>query len=115
MFELTWLLGLLIELDIKVDVPVDVFSESKSALQIAANPVVHERTKYIKIGHHFIKEKIQQAKVKARYISTRDQPVDLLTKGLSKAQHQYLNSKSGVLNIFRAPNLRESVDRRNVT
>lgn len=52
--ELVWLAGLLKELHCPVVNPILVFTESKSAIQIAENPVFHERTKYIEIDCHFI-------------------------------------------------------------
>ncbi|XP_047265972.1 uncharacterized mitochondrial protein AtMg00810-like [Capsicum annuum] len=57
--ELTWLLGILKEIGVEVMQLVKVFNDSKSALQIATNPVCHERTKHIEIDCHFIREKIQ--------------------------------------------------------
>lgn len=107
MAELIWLLGLLTELEVKITFPVDIFSDSKSALQMAANPVFHERTKHIEIDCHFIGKKSNKARSKLQYIPIKEQPADLLTKGSTKTQHQYLSSKLGVLNIYRVPNWRE--------
>lgn len=45
------------ELKIKLELPVRLFCDSKAALQIAANPIYHERTKHIEIDCHFIREK----------------------------------------------------------
>ncbi|XP_019225026.1 PREDICTED: uncharacterized protein LOC109206644 [Nicotiana attenuata] len=55
--ELVWIIGLLKELGAQVEVPVELHCDSKTALQIAANPVYHERTKHIEIDCHFIREK----------------------------------------------------------
>ena len=107
--ELVWLLGLLKEVGTKVQVPVQVYSDSKAAIQIAANPVYHERTKHIEIDCHFIIEKLQKGLIKVEYISTKEQPADVLTKGLSRLQHEHLLSKLGVLNIFAPPSLKGSV------
>jgi len=45
--ELVWLNGLLKELRMDVQLPMKLFCENKAGLQIAANPMYHERTKYI--------------------------------------------------------------------
>jgi len=78
--ELVWLLGLLKEVRAEVQLLVQVYSDSKAAIQIAANPVYHERTKHIEIDCHFIRETLQQGLITMSYISTRDQPADVLTK-----------------------------------
>jgi len=106
--ELVWLVGMLKELKAEVQLPVQVYSDSKSAILLASNPVYHERTKHIEIDCHFIREKLQEGLIKITYISTHNQPADLLTKGLSRPQHDCLLSKLGVLNIFTPPSLRGS-------
>ncbi|XP_049397189.1 uncharacterized protein LOC125861305 [Solanum stenotomum] len=106
--ELVWLLGMLKEVGVEVQLPVQVYSDSQAAIQIAANPVYHERTKHIEIDCHFIREMIQQGLIKVDYIPTQEQPADVLTKGLSRLQHEYLLSKLGVLNIFVPPSLNGS-------
>ena len=55
--ELIWMIGLLKEVDFQIKLPVDIYSDSKVAMQIAANTVYHERTKHIEIDCHFIREK----------------------------------------------------------
>jgi len=109
--ELVWLVGLLRSLDVEITLPVNIYSDSKSAIQLAANPVYHERTKHIEIDCHFIREKLQQGLINISYIPTQSQPADVLTKGLNRVQHELLLSKLGVLNIFAPPSLRGSVDR----
>lgn len=86
--ELVWIVGLMKELKINVPFPINVYSDSKAALQIAANPVYHERTKHIEIDCHFITEKIIQGLISTNYISARKQPADVLTKSLPRVQHE---------------------------
>ncbi|XP_015168013.1 uncharacterized mitochondrial protein AtMg00810-like [Solanum tuberosum] len=91
--EVVWLVGLFKELGVQVRLPVHIHSDSKSAIQIAANPVFHERTKHIDIDCHFIREKVQMGIVQPVYLNTTEQPADLLTKGLTCLQHSYLLTK----------------------
>jgi len=107
--EVIWMTGLFKELGVNVKLPVTLFSDSKSALQIAANPVFHERTKHIDIDCHFTREKIQEGLIVTAHLSSSEQPADLFTKGLGRASHTYLMSKLGMKNVFIAPSLKGSV------
>ncbi|PHT67465.1 hypothetical protein T459_26952 [Capsicum annuum] len=93
--ELTWLVGLFQELRVHVTLPVLVFSDSNSVIQLDNNPVFYERTKHIEIDCHFIRDKIKDGLIKALYVQFSYQLADLLTKGLSLAQHTHLLSKLG--------------------
>ncbi|XP_019224768.1 PREDICTED: uncharacterized protein LOC109206397 [Nicotiana attenuata] len=107
--EIVWLIGLLGELDVKVQLPVALYCDSKAAIQIAANPIFHERMKHIDIGH-FIREKIKAGIIKTTHVNTKEQIADILTKGLGRTQHQYLLCKLGVKNIFLLSSLRGSIE-----
>ncbi|XP_019267575.1 PREDICTED: uncharacterized protein LOC109244869 [Nicotiana attenuata] len=72
----------------------------KSTIQIAANLGFHECTKHIDINYHFIREKVQQGLVSTLYLSSAEQQADMLTKGLTKAQHSYLVSNLGMKSSF---------------
>lgn len=64
MKEIIWLLGLLQELGVPILQPVTVLSANKAALQIAANPIFHERTKHIEIESLFSRDKIKDRIIK---------------------------------------------------
>ena len=98
--EITWLLGLFKKLGVDVQLPITIFSDSKSTIQLAANPVLHERTKHIEIDCHFIRDKIKAGEVNTAYVHTQQQLADILTKGLSQAQHVHLLGKLGVINVM---------------
>lgn len=112
--ELSWLTGLFKELEVLVVQPVDLYCDSKAAIQIAVNPIFHERTKHIDIDCHFVREKLQEGLIRTHHINTKEQPADVFTKGLGKAQHHHLLSKLGVKNVFLPSSLRGSVDPNDV-
>ncbi|GKA00332.1 ribonuclease H-like domain-containing protein [Tanacetum coccineum] len=56
-YEIIWIQKLLFNLKTKVTLPVNLFCDNKSALQLAANPIFHERSKHFEIDVHFIREK----------------------------------------------------------
>ena len=93
-------MGLFTELGVEIQMPILVFSDSKSAIQLAANSVFHERMKHIEIVCHFIRDKIKAKVIDTVHVHTQQQLADLLTKGLSQAQHLYLMGKLSVLNIL---------------
>ncbi|KAE8700094.1 vinorine synthase-like [Hibiscus syriacus] len=97
--ELTWLNGLANELGLERKYPVRLHCDNKAALQIAANPVYHERTKHIEIDCHFVREKIQKGLIKTDFVSSSEQLADIFTKALGVQQHEYLVSKLGVKDV----------------
>ncbi len=54
--EICWLRGVLSELGFNTDEPTKVFMDSKSAIDLANNPVHHKRLKHIAIKYHWIRE-----------------------------------------------------------
>jgi len=111
--EIVWIVGLFEELGVKITLPVPLYSNNTSALQIAANPVFHERTKHIDIDCHFVREKIQEGLIVTAYLPSSEQPADVFTKALGRDPHTYLVSKLGMKNIFIAPSLKEGVKELN--
>lgn len=98
--ELMWLKGIASELKVRIDEPIKIFSDSKSAIQIAKNPVYHDRTKHIEIDCHFIREAIQKKLVETIYVPTTEQLADMLTKALGRQQFEYLLCKLGMINLY---------------
>ena len=55
--ELLWIRRLLTELGFKPEKPIELHCDNKSAIDIAHNPVQHDRTKHVEVDRHFINEK----------------------------------------------------------
>ena len=56
--ELLWLRSLLKSLGFKQEWSMPLHCDNTTAVEIAYNPVQHDRTKYVEIDRHFIKEKL---------------------------------------------------------
>ncbi|GJY46679.1 ribonuclease H-like domain-containing protein [Tanacetum coccineum] len=98
--EIMWLINLLGDLCIKRQLPVNLYSDSSSAIQIAANPVFHERTKHFEVDVHFIREKVQDGVINTIKVDSADQTADILTKGLGTSQHMKLCNQLNLVNMF---------------
>ena len=72
---------------------------SKSALALAKNPVFHKRSKHIRVRYHFIRGCFEEGSIKASYINTKDQLVDLLTKPLGRIKFFELCSRIGMVQL----------------
>jgi hypothetical protein len=74
--------NLLEELKILKTSCVNVWCDNKSAINIANNPVQHDRAKHVEIDIFVIKEKLDSGIIKIEYVSSGQQIADHLTKGL---------------------------------
>ncbi len=63
--------------------PLRMFSDNKSAIDMARNDTHHSRSKHIDIRHHFIREKVQAGAIVLQWVSTEQQLADIFTKPLS--------------------------------
>lgn len=100
--ELMWLRRLLADLSLSHSQPMLLHCDNQSALRIAANPVLHERTKHIEIDCHFIHEHLQSGTIATQYVSTQFQLADILTKALGRDRFHFLLRKLGIQD-FHAP------------
>ncbi|WVZ54330.1 LOW QUALITY PROTEIN: hypothetical protein U9M48_005142 [Paspalum notatum var. saurae] len=92
-----WLARLLGDLLGRDTDAVELRVDSKSALALAKNPVFHERSKHIRVRYHFIRDCWEEGSIKARYINTKDQLADLLTKPLGRIKFLELRSRTGMV------------------
>ncbi|GKF00708.1 ribonuclease H-like domain-containing protein, partial [Tanacetum coccineum] len=61
--EVLWLTHLLSDLGVEGLLPVTLYCDSTSAIQIAANPVFHEKTKHFEIDVHLVREKVSSGTI----------------------------------------------------
>jgi histone deacetylase 1/2 len=80
--ELIWVEALLHELGVKLTEMTCLWRYNLGATYLSTNPVFHARTKHIEIDYHFVRERVASNHLAIKFISTRDQLADGLTKAL---------------------------------
>ena len=96
--EAVWLRGLLEDLGYAQD-SVDVHCDSQSAIHLAENQVIHGRTKHIKVKFHKIRQLVEEGDINLLKIGTKDNPADMLTKGVPLDKFKHCLDLIGVCSI----------------
>ena len=60
-----------------------IMCDNTSAINLSKNPVLHSRTKYIEIRHHFLRDHVQRGDIALEFICTEKQLADIFTKPLA--------------------------------
>ena len=101
--ELLWIKYVLKGLRIESTKPMNLFCDNKAAIQIAQNPVQHDRTKHVEIDRHFIKEKLDQKIIQFPFVKSESQLADVLTKAVSGKVFHEMIGKLGMIDIYAPP------------
>ncbi|RVW39001.1 putative mitochondrial protein [Vitis vinifera] len=67
--------------------------DNTSAIQIATNPIFHERTKHIEVDCHSIRDILESWVISLPHISSDLQVSNVFTKALTRQRHQFLVGK----------------------
>ncbi|KAF3621213.1 hypothetical protein FXO37_32912 [Capsicum annuum] len=97
--EIVWLCGLLAEIGFPQSNPTPLDADNTSAIQIATNPVYHERTKHIEVDCHYIREAIDKGVITLPHVSSDLQIADAFTKSMARRRHQFLVGKLMLLDL----------------
>ena len=89
------------DLKISMSLLMKIYCDNKVVIPIAHNPILHDRTKYIEVDKHFIKEKIENVLICVSYVPSAQQVANILTKGLHKGQFELLVNKLAMEDIYK--------------
>ncbi len=96
--EALWLGNLHKELNPKSNEPFILYEDNQSSIKIASNNIFSNRTKHIDVKYHFIRDLVNNKKIKLLYCPTNIMIADALTKGLLKVKFNQLRKLMGILN-----------------
>ncbi|GJP63816.1 hypothetical protein CLOP_g20858 [Closterium sp. NIES-67] len=97
--EGVWLRRLLNEMDINMEGPITIKSDSQSAIALAQNDNWHGRTKHMDVKYHWVREQLQKKAFVFEHVGTKEQPADFLTKVLPKENFEHCKELVGMRNI----------------
>jgi len=87
-----------LKLEIPINIPV-IMEDNTGAIKLSHNAEFHKRTKHIDIKYHFIRELVENNKIRIIYINTKNQLADPLTKLITGPRLAAWKDKIG-LEIF---------------
>ena len=98
--ELLWIKHVLHELGVDYGSSMSLYCDNKAAIEIAHNPVQHDRTKHVEVDRHFIKENLDRKIIQFPFIRSEDQLADVLTKAVSGRVFHGAINKLGMIDIY---------------
>jgi hypothetical protein len=95
--EAIWLRKLLTSLfDLEMEATT-ILCDNQSCIKMTENLVFRDKSKYIEIRYHYIRDMVQRGALKLLYVSTDEQVADVLTKPLSRVKFVHFQDKLGIV------------------
>ena len=98
--KLLWIKLLLSDLGIDQTDSIRLYCDYKAAINIAHNPVQHDKTKHVEIDCHFIKEKLTSGTICTPFVQAGEQLADILSKGVGSTPFHNILGNLGMRDIF---------------
>ena len=86
--ELVYVRELLVDLRVEIASPSVILSDSKSAVDLAFDPVAFKKTKHILRASNELRDKMARDVFTPTYVEAAGQRADILTKPLGPTMHQ---------------------------
>ena len=74
-------------------ITVPVYCDNVSAISMTSHETDHQRTKHIDIRHHFVRDHVIKRDIEMKWITTKDQEADILTKMLPTSRFTELRDR----------------------
>lgn len=79
-----WLRAFVKEINGGEEKPLTIMADNQSAIALAKDNKFHSRTKHIDLRYHFIREAVDEGKIRMEYVPSAENVADIFTKALAK-------------------------------
>lgn len=100
--EILWLIQLASEIEANIELPITVYCDNRSAIELANVEAHRQRSKHIDIRYHHIRDHINFGNIVVKHIGTDHMTADSLTKPVFGEKTKYCAEKMG---LFKPPGL----------
>ncbi|XP_039034920.1 secreted RxLR effector protein 161-like [Hibiscus syriacus] len=97
--EVVWIKAMLQEMHIALPGEPKLWCDNTSAVAMAANPILHAKSKHIELDLHFVRENVAAHEVQINYVPTSSRIANILTKPLPLAKFDLFKSKLCVFEL----------------
>ena len=97
--ELKWISFLLQDMNVSLTWPIPLRCDNQAAIHIAKNPVFPERTKYLDIDCHLVRDHFKQGFILPQHVYSKVQQADIFTKPLDSGPFYLLRDKMNLRDL----------------
>jgi hypothetical protein len=97
--EICHIRNILGELNLNPPIPIPLYSDSQSAINLTKNPVFHERSKHVALKLHMSRHLQRDGRMAVQYLPTTQQVADVLTKALHGPKVLWGRRQMGLVEI----------------
>ncbi len=94
--QIVWIESLMFELQFPIKT-IFLCCDNQGAMFLSSNPAQEHRSKHIDIRYHYIRECVENEKVKLTYVPTNEQIADIMTKNLPYPKFVQFRMKMGLI------------------
>ena len=77
--------------------PMELFVDNKSAIDVAYNPEHHGRMKHVERKHLYVRELVEEHRLRVTFVRSVDNLADIFTKALPA--HAFFSLRDKIMNV----------------